>query len=477
MGIDETLSYDDVLLLPGYSDFLPGETSVATRLIGELYLNAPIVSAAMDTVTEDRLAIALALEGGVGVIHRNMTVEDQAAHVASVKRFLNLVIENPVTVESSQTIREVAEIMGSYRISGLPVVDGDRLVGIITSRDMRFCTDYSLRVSDVMTPDPVVEVGTPDYESAERKFNEHKIEKLPVVDTDGHLIGLITVKDIEKHNSYPNAAIDEHGRLLVGAAISPTNLEERAQALQDARADFLVIDTAHGDSRNVMDAVRTLKKKFVIPVMAGNVATAEGAKRLIDAGADAIKVGVGPGSICTTRVVAGIGVPQFSAVSWVAEEAAKANIPVIADGGIKYSGDITKAIAAGANSVMIGNLFAGLKESPGREIIYEGRIFKSYRGMGSLAAIKAGSGDRYQMSDNEEPVPEGVEGRVPYKGELRPFVHQLVTGLRKGMGYTGCRTIDELRAYRKFIRISAAGLKEGHVHDVSITQEPPNYSR
>ena len=477
MGIDETLSYDDVLLLPGYSDFLPGETSVATRLIGELYLNVPIVSAAMDTVTEDRLAIALALEGGVGVIHRNMTVEDQAAHVASVKRFLNLVIEDPVTVDSSQTIREVAKIMDSYRISGLPVVDGDRLVGIITSRDMRFCTDYSLLVSDVMTPNPVVEIGVPSYESAQRKFNEHKIEKLPVVDTDRHLTGLITVKDIEKHNSYPNAAIDAHGRLLVGAAISPTNLEERAQALQDARADFLVIDTAHGDSRNVVEAVRTLKQKFLIPVMAGNVATADGAKRLIDAGADAIKVGVGPGSICTTRVVAGIGVPQFSAVNWVAEEAAKANIPVIADGGIKYSGDITKAIAAGANSVMIGNLFAGLKESPGREIIYEGRIFKSYRGMGSLGAIKAGSGDRYQISDNEEPVPEGVEGRVPYKGELKPFVHQLVTGLRKGMGYTGCRTIDELRAYRKFIRISAAGLKEGHVHDVSITQEPPNYSR
>ncbi|MFP4114308.1 MAG: IMP dehydrogenase [Spirochaetota bacterium] len=477
MKLEETLSYDDVLLLPSYSDFLPMETDVSTRLVGDISLKVPIVSAAMDTVTEDRLAIALALEGGVGVIHRNMNAEAQAQQVANVKRFLNLVIENPVTVDSGQTIEEVASVMQRYRISGLPVVDGDRLVGIITSRDMRFCTDYSLKVSEVMTPDPIVEVGTPDYVSAQEKFNAHKIEKLPVVDSDGHLTGLVTVKDIEKHNNNPFAAIDSHGRLVVGAAVSPTDLDTRMTALVNARVDFVVLDTAHGDSRNVMEAVRHIKRHYPVPVIGGNIATREGARRLIEAGADAIKVGVGPGSICTTRVVAGIGVPQFSAVLWAAEEASKKDIPVIADGGIKFSGDITKAIAAGASAVMIGNLFAGLREAPGREIIYEGRIFKAYRGMGSLGAIKAGSGDRYQIGENEDPVPEGVEGRVPYKGELRPFVHQLVTGLKKGMGYCGCRTLSDLRAYTNFVKMSPAGLKESHVHDVSITQEPPNYSR
>lgn len=477
MKFEESLSYDDVLLLPSYSDFLPGETSVETRLIGDLKLNIPIVSAAMDTVTEDRLAIALALEGGVGVIHRNMNPNDQAAQVASVKRFLNMVIENPVTVASDQTVGEVADIMDRFRISGLPVVDGERLVGIITSRDMRFCTDFRLRVSQVMTPEPIVEVGTPGYESAQKKFNEHKIEKLPVVDGQGHLTGLITVKDIEKHNSYPSAATDSHGRLLVGAAISPTDLDTRMKALVDARVDFVVLDTAHGDSKNVADAVRHIKKHYTVPVVGGNIGTREGARRLIEAGSDAIKVGVGPGSICTTRIVAGIGVPQFSAVLWAAEEAAKHNIPVIADGGIKFSGDITKAIAAGADTVMIGNLFAGLKEAPGREIIYEGRIFKAYRGMGSIGAIRQGSGDRYQIAEGEEPVPEGIEGRVPYKGELTPFVHQLVTGLRKGMGYCGCKSVADLRAYGNLVKISPAGLKESHVHDVSITQEPPNYSR
>jgi IMP dehydrogenase len=475
--LEETLSYDDVLLLPGYSDFLPGETDVRTRLVGDIYLNVPIISAAMDTVTEDRLAIALALEGGAGVIHRNMTPDQQAQHVANVKRFLNLVIEYPVTVGPQQSIEEVADVMQRYSISGLPVVDAGRLVGIITSRDMRFCTDYAMKVEEVMTADPIVEIGTPDYDSAQEKFNAHKIEKLPVVDSEGHLTGLITVKDIEKHNNYPSAATDSSGRLLVGAAVSPTDLDTRMTALVNARVDFVVLDTAHGDSKNVADAVSHIKSHYPVPVVGGNVGTREGTKRLIDAGADAIKVGVGPGSICTTRIVAGIGVPQFSAVVWAAEEARKADIPVIADGGIKFSGDITKAIAAGADTVMIGNLFAGLKESPGREIIYEGRIFKSYRGMGSLGAIKAGSGDRYQMNENEEPVPEGIEGRVPYKGELRPFLHQLVTGLRKGMGYCGCRTIDDLRSYQNFVKISPAGLKESHVHDVSITQEPPNYSR
>lgn len=477
MVFEETLSYDDVLLLPSYSDLLPNDVDVSTELAPGINLNVPVLSAAMDTVTEAGLAIALALVGGIGVVHRNMSAEEQGEQVARVKRFLNWVIENPVTVEKNQEIAEVALVMKTYGISGLPVLDDGKLCGIITSRDLRFCSDYSLRVSDIMTPDPIVERGRPDIASAQKKFDEHKIEKLPVVDDEGRLTGLITVKDIEKHDNFPNAALDAGGRLLVAAAVSPIKLRERMDRLVENKVDLVVIDTAHGDSRSVVDAVSTIKKEYSVPVVGGNVATRDGTRRLIDAGADVVKVGVGPGSICTTRVVAGIGVPQFSAVLWASEEAAKAGKPVIADGGIKFSGDITKAIAAGASAVMIGNLFAGLKEAPGREIIYEGRIFKSYRGMGSIGAIRRGSGDRYQMSDNEEPVPEGVEGRVPYKGELRPYVHQLVTGLKKGMGYCGCRSIADLRAYRKFVKISAAGLKESHVHDVSITQEPPNYSR
>lgn len=474
---EETLSYDDVLLLPSYADFLPAETSVRTTLLPGITLNIPIVSAAMDTVTEDRLAISLALEGGVGVIHRNLPPAEQSRQVGQVKRFLNWVIESPVTVDQQQTVHEVWEIMSSYRISGLPVVCDGKLCGIITSRDLRFCRDYTLKVRDVMTPNPVVEVGRPDIESAKEKFDAHKIEKLPVVDENNRLTGLITVKDLEKHNEFPHAATDTAGRLLVGAAISPNDVDDRLPLLKESKVDFVVIDTAHGDSKNVAQAVSRVKSRYDVPVVGGNVATREGTRRMIAAGADAVKVGVGPGSICTTRVVAGIGVPQFSAVVWAVEEAARSATPIIADGGIKYSGDIVKAIAAGAQTVMIGNLFAGLKESPGREIIYEGRIFKSYRGMGSIGAMRQGSADRYGHSATEEPVPEGVEGRVPYKGELRPFVHQLVTGLRKGMGYCGCRTIEELRDYHRFIKISSAGLKEGHVHDVMITQEPPNYSR
>lgn len=477
MTMQETLSYDDVLLLPDFADFQPGETDVSTRIVGDIHLNVPILSAAMDTVTEDRLAIALALNGGTGVIHRNMPLDLQAEHVVRVKRFLNLVIEDPVTVKPSQTIAEVAEVMEKFGISGLPVVDEGRLVGIITSRDMRFCRDYARKVSDVMTRDPIVEIGAPDYASAQEKFDAHKIEKLPVVDSSGALTGLVTVKDIEKHNDFPNAATDKSGRLVVGAAVSPTDLDARMEALVNARVDFVVLDTAHGDTKSVADAISRIAAHYTVPVIGGNVATRDGAKRLIDAGADAIKVGVGPGSICTTRIITGIGVPQLSAVMWAAEEADRADLPVIADGGIKFSGDITKAIAGGASGVMIGNLFAGLREAPGREIIYEGRIFKAYRGMGSIAAMRQGSGDRYQMDENEEPVPEGVEGRVPYKGELKPYLHQLVTGLRKGMGYCGCRDLGELRRYKNFVRISAAGLKESHVHDVSITQEPPNYSR
>jgi IMP dehydrogenase len=328
-----------------------------------------------------------------------------------------------------------------------------------------------------MTPDPIVETGIPSTESAQEKFDTHKIEKLPVVDKDRRLTGLITVKDLEKKRQFPNAATDAQGRLQVGAAVSPLDFERRLPLLISHKVDFIVIDTAHGDSQNVLQAITAIKKKFDIPVIGGNVATKEGTRRLIEAGADAVKVGVGPGSICTTRIIAGVGVPQFSAVLWCAEEASKSEIPIIADGGIKYSGDIVKAVTAGAHAVMLGNLFAGLRESPGREIIYEGRIFKQYRGMGSIGAIKKGSGDRYQMSESEEPVPEGIEGRVPYRGELKPFLHQLVMGLKKGMGYCGCRTLGELREYRNYVRMSSSGLKESHVHDVAITQEPPNYSR
>jgi IMP dehydrogenase len=477
MHIDQSLSYDDVLLLPRYSDFTPEQANVHSTLVADVRLNIPIVSAAMDTVTEADLAIALALQGGTGVIHSNMSPEEQASHVTTVKRFLNWVIEGPVVVREDQSVAEAAEVMDEYGVSGLPVLNGEKLVGILTSRDMRFCRDISLKVRDVMTPEPVVEVGNPHIDSAKEKFDAHKIEKLPVVDGEGRLTGLITVKDIEKHEQFPHAATDPAGRLLVGAALPPSEIEQRMPLLRDARVDFVVVDTAHGHSRNVLAAVETLRKEYATPVIGGNVATREGTRRLIGAGAQAVKVGVGPGSICTTRVVAGIGVPQLSAVMWAAEVAREQGVPVIADGGIKYSGDITKALAAGASSVMIGSLFAGLKEAPGQEIIYEGRIFKTYRGMGSIGAMKRGSGKRYQASENDEMVPEGVEGRVPYRGELAPYVHQLVTGLRKGMGYCGAKTLAELRETAQFIQISPAGLREGHVHDVTIMQEPPNYSR
>jgi IMP dehydrogenase len=477
MALEETLSYDDVLLLPGHADFLPTEADVRTELAPGIALNVPVLSAAMDTVTEEDLAIALALQGGLGIIHRNMSPQQQANQVRRVKRFLNWVIEAPMVVELEQTVGEVWHVMQHSGISGLPVVQRGVLKGIITSRDMRFCSDYSLSVRDVMTPDPVVMQGSPSIDAAKSKFDEHKIEKLPVVDDEGKLTGLITVKDIEKHEAYPNAATDASGRLLVGAAVGPNDLERRLPLLLESKVDVIVMDTAHGDSENVVRSIEYVKKHAPVTVVGGNVATAEATRRLIDAGADVIKVGVGPGSICTTRVVAGIGVPQWSAVRWACEEAAKDNVPVVADGGIKYSGDITKALAAGAHAVMIGNLFAGLREAPGREIIYEGRIFKTYRGMGSVGAMKEGSADRYAAAEGEEPVPEGVEGRVPYKGELSPFLAQLVTGLKKGMGYCGTRTLAELRSSARFIRISSAGLKEGHVHDVAIVQEPPNYSR
>jgi len=474
----EGLSYDDILLQPGYSEILPRDCSVKTVLCDGINLNIPIISAAMDTVTEEKLAISIALEGGTGVIHRNLNPDEQARQVTHVKRFLNWIIESPVTVPENAHVRDVRVLVETFGVSGLPVVDSEGILkGIITNRDLRFCKDDSLPVTKVMTEELVVVKGDPTVEKAREKFSEYRIEKLPVVDEKGRLAGLITVTDMEKNQNFPNAAVDKSGRLIVGAAISPQDYAVRLPLLKKAKVDFVVLDTAHGDSKNVMDAIRQIKKEYDIPVIGGNVATKEGTRNLINAGADAVKVGIGPGSICTTRVVAGIGVPQFTAVLDCAEEASKSNIPVIADGGIKFSGDITKAIGAGAGVVMIGNLFAGLKESPGSEIIYDGRIYKTYRGMGSMGAIADGAGDRYQIGKDEEPVPEGIEGRIPYKGELRSYLNQLVAGLRKGMGYCGCRSIAELNKYRKFVKITAAGLRESHPHDVQITQEAPNYSR
>jgi IMP dehydrogenase len=474
----EGLSFDDVLLLPGYSEILPRDCSIQTVLCDGINLNIPVISAAMDTVTEEKLAIAIALEGGAGVIHRNLSPEEQARQVSNVKRFLNWIIESPITVQHDAYVRDVRELVKKFGVSGLPIVDKDGILkGIITNRDLRFCRDDSLPVTSIMTEKVVVVKGEPTVDKAREKFFEHRIEKLPVVDNEGKLTGLITVTDMEKHQNFPNAATDKSGRLIVGAAISPQDYETRLPLLKKARVDFVVLDTAHGDSKNVMDAIRQIKKDYTIPVIGGNVASREGTRRLIDAGVDAVKAGIGPGSICTTRIVAGIGVPQFTAVLECAEEAAKSNIPVIADGGIKFSGDITKAIGAGASVVMIGNLFAGLKEAPGSEIIFDGRIYKEYRGMGSMGAISDGAGDRYQIGKDEEPVPEGIEGRVPYKGELRTYMNQLIAGLRKGMGYCGCRSIAELKQYRKFVKITAAGLRESHPHDITITQEAPNYSR
>lgn len=475
----ESYSYDDVLLMPSYSEVLPKNACVKTFLTKTIALNVPIISAAMDSVTEERLAIALSLEGGAGVIHRNLSPEHQASQVAAVKRYLNWVIDAPVTVIENANIKDVRALMEKNRVSGLPVIDGENhLMGIITARDLRFCHEDNLSVKDVMTKDPVSTVGIPSIEEARDIFDKYRIEKLPVVDGDNKLLGLITVKDMEKHEKHPNASLDASGRLIVGAAVSPQDWTIRLPLLTKAKVDFIVLDTAHGDSKNVIDAVRAIKTAYPeLQVVGGNVATKEGTRHLIEAGADCVKVGIGPGSICTTRIVSGIGVPQFSAVLECAEEAAKFNIPVIADGGIKFSGDLTKAIGAGAHVIMLGNLLAGLKESPGREIIFDGRIYKEYRGMGSLGAIRDGSGDRYQMAKDETPVPEGIEGRVPYKGELKPFLHQMVSGLKKGMGYCGCATLEELRKYKKFTRITPSGLRESHAHDITITQEAPNYSR
>ncbi|MFL6255674.1 MAG: IMP dehydrogenase [Pyrinomonadaceae bacterium] len=480
--LQEGLTFDDVLLVPARSEVLPAETDTTTQFTRGISLRIPLCSAAMDTVTESRLAIAIAQQGGIGVIHKNFPVERQAEEVDRVKRSESGMIVDPVTIRPDRPVREALAVMERYKISGVPVVDeGGHLVGIITNRDLRFETRFDIPVSEVMTPQPLVTVpvGT-TLDEAKGVLQKHRIEKLLVVDTDKHLKGLITVKDIQKAIRYPSAAKDDLGRLRVAAAIGATgDFRERADELVKARVDCLVIDTAHGHSTRVVEAVREIKRRHPdTQVIAGNVATAEGTRELIDAGADAVKCGIGPGSICTTRVVTGAGVPQITAINNCVEAARGTGVPVIADGGVKFSGDVAKAMAAGADVVMIGSLFAGTEESPGELILFQGRSFKAYRGMGSIGAMREGSRDRYAQETTEvesKLVPEGIEGRVPYKGTLADMVTQLVGGLRAGMGYTGCRTIQEFQENTRFIRISPAGLKESHVHDVIITKEAPNY--
>ena len=479
--VPEGLTFDDVVLLPQKSDVLPAEVFTETFLTRKIKLNIPIVSSAMDTVTESRLAIAIAQQGGIGIIHRNLSFEQQASEVDKVKRSESGMIVDPITMSPENRIFEALEMMKHYKISGVPITKNGRLVGILTNQDLRFETRLDLPISEVMTKENLitVPVGT-TLEDAHEMLHRHKVEKLLVVDDAYILKGLITVKDIQKKIQYPNSAKDSHGRLIVGAAIGVTgDYLNRAEALVKAKVDVIAIDTAHGHSKRVMETLRLIKQKFPeVEVIAGNVATAEGTEDLIRCGADGIKVGIGPGSICTTRVVSGAGVPQIMAISECARAAKEAGVPIISDGGIKYSGDVTKAVAAGADAVMIGSLFAGTDESPGEIILYQGRSFKSYRGMGSLGAMQAGSRDRYQMemeTSEAKLVPEGIEGRVPYKGSLSAMVAQLVGGLKAGMGYCGCATIAELKERAKFLRITAAGLKEGHVHDVIITKEAPNY--
>lgn len=474
------LTFDDVLLIPGASDVTPNMIDLHTTLVKGVELNTPIMTAAMDTVTEAKMAIAIAREGGIGIIHKNMTIEQQADEVDKVKRSENGVIANPFSLTEDHVVADADALMGKYKISGVPIVDKDgKLVGIITNRDMRFLTDFNQKIGEVMTKENLITapVGT-TMDDAQAILRKHKIEKLPLVDDGGYLKGLITIKDIEKAVQYPNSARDSKGRLLCGAAIGITgDVLERAGALVEAQVDVLVLDSAHGHSKNIMECLRKVKAAFPeIPVIAGNIATAEAAEDLIAAGADAVKVGIGPGSICTTRVVAGIGVPQITAVYDVAKVAQKYGIPVIADGGIKYSGDIVKAIAAGASVVMLGSLLAGCEESPGDTEIYQGRQFKVYRGMGSLAAMACGSKDRYFQAGAKKLVPEGVEGRVPYKGAVADSVFQLIGGIRAGMGYCGCPTIPEMHERAKFVQITSAGLIESHPHDIQITKEAPNYS-
>jgi len=477
--LTEALSFDDVLLLPGYTEVLPDEVDTSTVLVRQIRLHIPIVSSPMDTVTESRMAIALAREGGVGVIHRNMPIERQVSEVDRVKRSEHGIIWDPIALSPNQTVRDALQLMERYHISGVPITDEQGyLVGILTNRDIRFETNYDRPIREVMTAENLITapLGT-TLDEAERILQQHKIEKLPIVDEQGKLRGLITIKDLLKLRQHPNATKDAKGRLVVGAAVGPLRAPvERARALYEAGADFIVIDSAHGHSEGVLQAVRAIRRAIPdLPIIAGNVATREGVRALVEAGAECIRVGLGAGSICTTRVVAGVGVPQLTAILECAEEASKWGVPIIADGGIRYSGDIVKALAAGASAVMLGNLLAGCEESPGEIEIYRNRAYKVYRGMGSLAAMRAGSSDRYAQTDPRKMVPEGVEGRVPYRGPLAETIHQLVGGLRAGMGYVGARNLQELRQKARFIRITNSGLRESHPHSVSITREPPNY--
>ncbi len=476
----EGLTYDDVLLVPQKSDVLPNAVELKTRLTNSISLNIPLMSASMDTVTEAKLAIAIAREGGIGMIHKNMSIEKQALEVDKVKRCEHGVIVDPFYLSAEHQVSDAEELMARYRISGVPIVDANKkLVGIITNRDIRFETDKDKQIKDVMTAAGLI-TGTPQtsLKEAEQILRKHKVEKLPLIDDDGILKGLITIKDIEKVIIYPNRATDDKGRLLAGAAVGiGSDMIQRVAALVKAGVDVITLDSAHGHSNNIIEAVKQIKKQYPnLQLIAGNVATAEATRDLIAAGADCIKVGIGPGSICTTRIVAGIGMPQLSAVYNCAQEAAKHDIPIIADGGIKYSGDIPKAIVAGADVIMIGSLFAGTEEAPGELIIYKGRSFKTYRGMGSTGAMAAGSKDRYFQNDSKKFVPEGVEGRVPFRGTLAENIYQLMGGLRAGMGYCGCQNIAELKANGKFVKITGAGLRESHPHDITITKESPNYS-
>jgi len=480
---NEALTFDDVLLVPSYSEILPHSTDVATRVTRHIKINIPMISSAMDTVTESALAIALAREGGIGIIHKNMSIERQAAEIDKVKRSEAGMIVDPITLPPSADIGDALEVMNKFRISGIPITEGSKLVGILTNRDLRFEDNINRPISEVMTKENLITVQEGvALDEARKLLHKHRIEKLLIVDANFNLKGMITVKDIMKKIQYPHAAKDEWGRLRVGAAlgVSP-DMQERASELIKNGVDLIVVDSSHGHSKGVIDGLKRLKARFAdISTVAGNVATRDGARDLIDSGADAIKVGIGPGTICTTRVVTGAGMPQITAISQAFIEAEKADVPIIADGGIRYSGDITKAIAAGAESVMIGSLFAGAEESPGETILYEGRTYKTYRGMGSIDAMNKGSSDRYfqdHQADRSKLVPEGVEGMVPYRGSLSQMVFQLVGGLRAGMGLCGCKDIYELRTKSKFVRISAAGLTESHPHDVAITKEAPNYQK
>jgi len=480
LEIKMALTFDDLLLVPAESTILPKDVDTRTILTNNIVMNIPIVSAAMDTVTESQTAICMAREGGIGFIHRNMSIERQTLEVDKVKKSESGMIVDPITIEPEQKVKDALELMSRYKISGVPVVKGRRLVGILTNRDLRFETNLEQRVSNVMTKDKLVTVSQNiSLEDSKKLLHKHRIEKLLVIDEDFNLKGLITIKDIEKIQKYPSACKDQLGRLRVGGAVGITDREARVQALLNAGCDVICIDTSHGHSKGVLDAVRNTKTNFpACEIIAGNVATFEGAEALIKAGADAVKIGVGPGSICTTRIVAGIGVPQMTAIMECARASAKYGIPMIADGGIKYSGDITKALGAGAHCVMIGGLFAGTEESPGETVLFQGRSYKVYRGMGSLEAMKEGSRDRYMQDDIESSlklVPEGIEGRVPFRGSLSNSIYQIMGGVKAGMGYVGCGSIEELRKKARFVRITTSGLRESHVHDVIITKEAPNY--